>query len=388
MNPGVKAAARKIPLGRPFFDEREQEAVRRVLATEWILNGPEVRAFEGAFRSYVGAARASGVSSCTAGMHLALSALGVGREDEVLLPAFNFIAAGLAVLQAGARPVFVEVDTATGNLDLKDLERRITDKTKAILALHYAGFPAPMAEIMAVAGARGLKVVEDAAHALGSSYGGRKIGAWGDATAFSFGPLKMICTGMGGMVTSNDAGLIEKVNSLRSYGMDKSMWDRREALRPWSYSVGDLGHNFRMTDVAAAMGIVQMDKLESFVETRRRLVARYDEGLGGLGRFEFFTVPRGAAVAPLYYAVKTAGGWRDDLALFLIERGIGASVHWDPPLHLHPLFGPFGFRAGDLPCTERLAKEVISLPLHPAMTDEDADYVIGAVREFFSRRRA
>ena len=391
MNPDLKIESRQIPLGRPFFDEKEIEANRRIFDSSWVINGPEVRKFEAIFKNYIGVKNASAVISCTAGMHLALSAFHLKPAEEVLLPTFNFIAAGLSVLQAGARPAFVDIDQRTGTLDAADLKRRVTPRSKAILALHCVGFPCAINEILQVALANGLKVVEDAAHALGASYAGQRIGNHGDAVTFSFGPLKMICTGMGGMVTSGDASLIEKINQLRSYGMDKSMWDRREVASPWSYSVSELGHNFRMTDFQAALGIEQMKKLDLFISVRRQLAARYDKELKELGFFDFFEPPSEAEAVPLYYAVKLIDGkgpsCRDDLVRFLIERGVGASVHWDPPLHLHPLFQRLGYRHGDFPQTEKLSKQVLSLPLHPAMTDEDVDYVTGRIREFFESRR-
>jgi dTDP-4-amino-4,6-dideoxygalactose transaminase len=380
-SPEVKAQ-KKIPLGRPVFDEREIEANRKIFDSPWVINGPEVRRFEEAFKTWIQAPHASAVSSCTAGMHLALSALKIKAGDEVLLPAFNFIAGGLSVLQAGAKPVFAEVNPQTGNLDINDLEKRITPRTRAVLALHYAGYPCALRPLTELAKNKGIKVIEDAAHALGARYENKNIGCHGDATVFSFGPLKMICTGMGGVVTSPDKDLIASVNSLRTYGMDKSMWDRREADMPWSYGVTELGHNFRMTDFQAALGIIQMEKLSGFTAIRKRLAARYDETLKKLPFVELFKPEPGADPVPLYYAVKIKNGARDKLALYLISKGIGASVHWDPALHEHILFRQFGFKRGDFPKTEALARETISLPLFPAMTDEDVDLILGHIDDF------
>lgn len=380
---------RKIPLGRPVFNELEKEAVLKVFDSPWVLNGPKVREFEEKFKEYTGAKYASAVGSCTAGMHLSLSALGAGKDAEVLLPAFNFIADGLSVLQAGLRPVFVEVDPETGNMDPKDFEKRVSSKACAVLALHYAGFPSNMDAILRIAEKYGIKVIEDASHSAGASYGNKKIGAIGDATSFSFGPLKTLCSGMGGMVTSNDENIIKKVNSLRSYGMDKSMWDRKDEQMPWSYSISDLGHNFRMTDFQAAMGIVQLEKLDNFLRRREKIKNIYDEALSGLGVFEFFKPVSKAKPAPLYYSVKLSPkktGLRNKLALHLLSQGIGASVHWDPPLHLHPLFQKEGCREGDFPATEDLSRRVISLPLHPMMTDEDVDFIVQIIKEFLSKR--
>lgn len=379
----TETQTRKIPLGRPVFDKQEVEANTKVFDSPWVINGPEVRKFEEVFKKYTNTTNASAVSSCTAGMHLALIAAGVKKGDEVLLPAFNFIADGLSVLQAGGEAVFTDIDPTTSNMDPASLKKKITSKSKAILVLHYAGFPSPMDDIMAIAKEHGLKVIEDASHALGSGYGDKKIGAIGDATSFSFGPLKMICTGMGGMVTSNDKALVDKVNSLRSYGMDKSMWDRREDAKPWSYSVGELGHNFRMTDFQAALGIVQMSKLGAFVAERKKISNQYQEGLNEIGGFEFFKPVPKADPVPLYFAVKVKNKeTRDNLGLYLVQQGIGASVHWDIPLPEHGLFKHCKQKPSEWPASQEVANRVLSLPLYPAMTTEDVNYILDKIRTF------
>lgn len=382
----TETQTRKIPLGRPVFDEQEIEANRKVFDSPWVINGPEVRKFEEVFKKYTATSNASAVSSCTAGMHLALVAAGVKKGDEVLLPAFNFIADGLSVLQAGGEPVFVDIDPSTSNMDPAELKKKITSKSKAILVLHYAGFPSPMDDIMAIAKEHGLKVIEDASHALGSGYGDKKIGAIGDATAFSFGPLKMICTGMGGMVTGNDKAIIDKINSLRSYGMDKSMWDRREDAKPWSYSVGELGHNFRMTDFQASLGIVQMSKLGAFVAERKKISNQYQEGLKAIGGFEFFKPVPKADPVPLYFAVKVKDkDTRDGLGLNLVANGVGASVHWDIPLPEHGLFKNTKQKPSEWKGSSEISDRVLSLPLFPAMTEDDVTYILDKIRLFMKK---
>lgn len=376
-----------IPLGRPFFDQEEAEATMKIFDRQWVLDGPEVRKFEDEFKNYCGTTHAASVSNCTTGMHIALNAFGIADGDEVLMPAFNFAADGLSVIQARCKPVFVEVDPETGNLDPDDLPNRLTPKTKAILVLHYAGFPAKMDAIMAFAKKHNLKVIEDAAHALGASHQGKKIGNIGDATAFSFGPLKMICSGMGGMVTSNDEAFNAKLISLRSYGMDKSMYNRQTSKTPWSYSVSELGHNFRMSDFQAAIGIVQLKKLERFIAVRRQWAERYTQAIKDLEYVQFFKPVDGADPVPLYFVIKIAKkdepDLRDKFATALKEQGIGVSVHWDPALHMHPLYSKYGYKAGDFPKTEVLARQIISLPLGPAMTADDVDYITDRIRRFF-----
>ncbi len=375
-----------IPLGKPVFDHEEPAAVSEVFKQSWVLNGPKVREFEKAFAAFVGAPHAAAVTSCTAGMHLALAGYSFEPGSEVLLPAFNFVADGLSVLQAGLKPVFVDVDPATANMDMKDLARKITPKSKAILALHYAGWPCAMGTMLELAKQHNLKIIEDASHALGAKYDGKYVGALGDATSFSFGPLKMICTGMGGMVTTNDAELNKRINSGRSYGMDKSMWNRKDSDKPWSYSVETIGHNFRMTDYQAAMGLVQLKKLDSFIRVRKQLAAHYEKLLGELHVFDFLKIEPKSEPVPLYYAVKLKNpALRDALAMYLVERGVGASVHWDPPLHVHPLYQKMGYREGQFPASEALAKAIVSLPLYPAMTEAQVDTIVQIIQEFLKK---
>ncbi len=388
MNPNVKTETRKIPLGRPVFNQEEAQALAKVCETPWVLDGPEVRKFEECFKNYTGAVGAASVSNCTAGMHLALVALGLPEGSEVLLPAFNFVADGLSVLQARLKPCFVEVNPETGNMDVKDLAKRITRNTKAILALHYAGYPSNMDAILALAKENNIKIVEDASHALGASYRGKKVGAIGDATVFSFGPLKMICTGMGGMVTANDPAIAEKIASLRSYGMNKSMWNRRESKRPWNYLVSELGHNFRMTDFQATMGIIQMAKLPHFIEVRKKLSARYSEGLRSISAISFFSAEPGSEPVPLYYVIKVKKEFRDGLAIHLNEKGIGASVHWDPALHRHPLYQDLKLSDYNFPKSDELAAQIMSLPLSPVMTEEDVDYIVDHIKDYLSKGQA
>lgn len=391
MSTELKSNTKPIHLGQPSFDGREVEAIKKVFDSPWVLDGPHVRKFEEAFRNYIGAPYAASMCNCTAGMHIALNALGLKQGDEVLLPVFNFAAAGLAVLQAGCRPLFVDVNPITGNLDPKDAEKRITDKTKAILVLHYSGRPAAMDQIFTLARKHNLRIVEDAAHALGAVYQGRKIGTLGDATVFSFGPLKMICTGMGGMVTSQDAAVNEKLVTLRSYGMNKSMWNRQESKMPWSYSVTDLGHNFRMTDFQAALGIVQLEKLDEFIRLRKKYANQYDESLKDLKIVKFFEPEENAVSVPLYYSIKIIKKGdltiRDRLALFLKECGIGVSVHWDPALHLHPLYQSLGYQEGQYPHSELLTKQVLSLPLSPVISENEVNYIIEKMRFFCKKEQ-
>jgi len=376
---------KEIPLGKPMIGEEELKKVAEVFQSPWILNGPVVRRFEEVFGSYVGSPFNATVTSCTAGMHLAFVALGIESGDEVILPAFNFVADGLSVLQAGAVPRFVDVDPHTGNIDPQTIRKAISEKTKALFILHYAGLPADMEQILAIANKYRLPVIEDASHALGSRYKGKKVGTLGDMTIFSFGPMKLITTGMGGMVSTPHQAMYQKICVLRSYGMDRSLWDRKDDQKPWEYGVGDLGHNFRMTDIAAAMGLAQMEKMETFIRRRREIAHFYARELGTIEGIILPPEPEGFYHTYLYYVVQIdehrLGMSRDMLASRLKGAHLEVSVHWDPPLHLHKLYRRFGYQEGDFPHTEHLAKTVLTLPCYPGLSDEETERVVHAIKK-------
>lgn len=378
--------SQQIEFGMPFIDQEDLENLNFILREKWILNGPKVREFENEFSRYIGCKYAVAVSSCTAGMHLSLSALGVREGDEVIIPAFSFVANGLAVLQVAAIPRFVDVDPLTCNIDVSATKEAISERTKAILVLHYAGLPANLDQLLELSHKYNIPIIEDAAHALGAQYRGQKIGNFGDATVFSFGPLKMITTaGMGGMITTNRQDVYEKIKVLRSYGMNKSMWDRKQDQKPWKYEVSELGHNFRMTDICASMGLSQLRKLDSFLAKRRKLAELYSNELGGIDGIAVPSEPANLKHAYLYYVIKIDRGKygmsRDSLALYLKENGVGTSVHWDPPLHRHILYKKFT-NEKRFPNAEKLSKMVLSLPLHPKLDVEDVGLVISLIKRY------
>ncbi|MFC1866660.1 DegT/DnrJ/EryC1/StrS family aminotransferase [Thermodesulfobacteriota bacterium] len=373
----------KISIGRPSFGKEELKVMGDVLRSQWILNGPKVLEFENKFRERTGAEFAASVTSCTAGMHLALAALNV-EGGEVILPAFNFIGAGLAVLQAGAKPVFADVDSMTYTIDPKEIEKKITGKTRAIFVLHYAGLPADMDPILEIAAKYKIPVVEDAAHALGAEYKDRKVGTMGKATIFSFGPVKAITTGMGGMITTSDKSLDNNLRVLRSYGMNRSAWGRRNSNKPWRYQVNQLGHNFRMTEISAALGLVQLDRLGNFLSKRRKLSSLFTKTLSSIPGVTPPKEPIDYLHAFLYYVVRinkrSFGISRDSLAKRLIDLGIGVSVHWDPPLHLHNIFKKFGYKKTDFKVSERLSRELLTLPMHPKLTYKDIGFIVECIK--------
>jgi perosamine synthetase len=365
----------EIPMQRPCLGEDELAAVREVFASRWLGMGPRAAAFEQALRELLGVKHVLAVNTGTAALHLALDALGLRRGDEVILPSLTFIATAQAVLAAGATPVFCEVQPDTLTLDVADAARRITRRTRALLPVHYAGLACEMDEVLSVARDAGLRVVEDAAHAFGSLYKGRKVGTLGDATCFSFDPIKNITCGEGGAVATDDDEIADRVRRGRVLGMDRSSWDR-QGPRRWSCEVATRGYRYHLSDINAAIGLRQLPRLAAFKARKQAIVRRYDAALSGLAGVR--ALRHTEAAFPFLYVVRVSDGRRDDLMSHLKERKIGTGVHYVPN-HLQPLFRD---RRQHLPVTEQLFGEVLTLPLYFEMTDGEVDAVIAAVRSF------
>lgn len=371
---------RSIGLGEPVLGEPELERIREVFETGWILNGPTVEEFEDALREYVGAEHAVGATNCTAGMDLAFKALGLSG-GKAIIGGQSFVANGIAMHQNNVEPVFVDVDPETYNLHPDAVEER-AEEADAVFVLHYGGHAAEMDRILEIANERDLAVIEDAAHALGSEYRGRRVGTFGDATVFSFGPLKLLTTAMGGMVTTPHGDVAEKIEILRSYGMASDAWSRDDEQYSWRYSIPTLGHNFRLTDVAAAMGLEQLERVPGFIDHRRTRAAEYSEAFAAIDGIHP-PVERDDRHHPyLYYVIRVGEEFplsRNELAVRLEEAGVEVSVHWDPPLHEHRAIRE---TVGDvtLPVSERLADQLLTLPMHPKLTAEDVEYVADLVR--------
>jgi dTDP-4-amino-4,6-dideoxygalactose transaminase len=379
---------RQVPFHRPSFDEREIRAIEEVLRSGWITTGEKAREFERRFAEYVGASHAVAVNSCTAGLHLALAAEGIGPGDEVITTPYTFVATVETICYLGARPVFADIDPATRNIDPEQVAAKITPKTRAIVPVHIAGLPCELDAIHEVAAARGIPVLEDAAHSLPASYKGRRIGALSRATAFSFYATKNLTTAEGGMLTTDDADLAARYRRLSLHGITADGWKRYRLGGKWFYEVVEMGYKYNLTDVAAAMGLVQLDKLDGFDARRHEIAKAFDERLGDLPDLALPEEPAGMRHAWHLYIVgltDKARVSRDILIERLTERGVGTSVHFIPA-HLHPYYATrLGHRRGDLPRAEAAFDRAISLPLYPAMTDEDVDYVASAVREALTR---
>jgi dTDP-4-amino-4,6-dideoxygalactose transaminase len=382
------AAPPLVPFAPPDIGSAEIEEVVRTLESGWLTTGPRVRRFEERFAAYVGAPYAVAVSSCTAGLHLSLVAAEIGAGDEVITTPLTFCATANVIVHAGATPVFADVDPRTGTLDPDAVAAAVTPRTRAIIPVHYAGRPVDTAAFRAIADRYGLTIIEDAAHCIEGVSAGRKIGTTGDTTAFSFYATKNLTTGEGGMVTTASAETARRIRTASLHGMTRPAWTRYERAGHCHYDVVMPGFKYNMTDLAAAIGIHQLEAVTRHLRRREDISARYDAALADLPVSFFDPVPDGSVHAQHLYTMLVdgiVGPTRDELLQDLASRGIAASVHF-PAVHLHSYYvNRFGFSRGDFPAAERIADTVVSLPLSPALTDDQAECVIHAVRAAFER---
>lgn len=377
-----------LPFARPDISEAEIAAVTQALRSGWVTTGPKTREFEQAFTDYLGGngLQSIAVNSATAGLHLALEALGIGPGDEVIAPTLTFTATVEVVRYLGADPVLVDVDPVTLNIDPDAIRAAITPRTKAIMPVHYAGLACRMDEILAIAHEHGLKVVEDAAHALPTTWKGQLVGQLqSDVTVFSFYANKTITTGEGGMAVTRHPKLAERMRVMRLHGMSRDAFDRFSAQTPaWYYEIVAPGFKYNMTDIAAAMGVEQLARLPQFVQRRQHLAARYQAQLAGLPLVLPADAPAGDAHAWHLYVVRLAPGarvGRDEIIQALSDRGIGTSVHY-VPLHRQPYWRDrYQLTPARFPHAEAAYQCMLSLPLFTAMHDTDQDSVIGALHE-------
>ena len=374
---------------RPCFDESEIEAVTEVLRSGWWTKGKVTVAFEEAFADLVGAKYALAVNSCTAALQLAMVVHGFGPGDEIITTPMTFCSTVTTILNCGATPVFVDVDPETGLIDPNAIEAAITPRTKGIVPVHYAGLVCDMDGINAIAKAHGLAVVEDAAHGLTARYKGRPVGSFGNATCFSFYVTKNVATGEGGMLTSDDPDFISKARVLSLHGMSRDAWNRYGNKGSWQYAVEEAGFKYNITDIASALGMAQLKKLDFMQQKRKKYAALYDELLADCAAV--CRVKPGADVEScehLYVLKLDLDRLTIDRAAFIEEltaRKIGTSVHFIP-LHLQPLYQrTLGTREGDFPNCEAYFDRIISLPLYPSMTREDVCYVAEAVCEIAAK---
>lgn len=366
-----------IPYGRQSIDEDDIQAVVDVLRGDYLTTGPSITAFEKAVCEYTGAKYAVAISNGTAALHAACFAAGIGHGDEVITTPITFAASSNCVLYCGGTPVFADIKPDTYNIDPEDIRRKITEKTKAIIAVHFTGQPCEMDEIHAIAKEHNLLVIEDAAHALGADYKGTKIGALSDMTTFSFHPVKHITTGEGGMIMTNDEKLYERLVLFRSHGItrDEKLMTCNEG--GWYYQQLELGYNYRITDIQCALGVSQMRKLDRFVARRRELVARYNDAFADVEGIICPHQAEGCNNSWHLYVVQVPN--RKEVYDKLKEAGINVNVHYIP-VYKHPYYQANGYV--DVCCSkaEELYAHMISLPLYPDLTNEAQDYVIEKIK--------
>jgi dTDP-4-amino-4,6-dideoxygalactose transaminase len=375
----------KIPITRPFFTDAEANAVAEVLASGWVSQGHQVAAFEGAFARYVGARHAIAVTSCTSALHLALHALGIGPGDDVLLPSFTFVATANAVEYCGARPVFVDIDLATFNVDVERLETAITPRTRAVIPVHLFGLSADMSAVRDVARRHDLVVIEDAACAVGTRYGDRHVGTLEQAGCFSFHPRKLITTGEGGMITTDDTALADHLRSLRSHAASVPDAARHDAAGGFLLpAFAEIGFNYRMTDIQAAIGLAQLAKLEEILRRRIALAATYTEALREIPWLRTAPVPASGVHAFQSYVVLVltdAPRSRDGLAHHLESLGI-ATRQGTHAVHALAYYRKrYGLNVGDCPVAWRADTQSLALPLFSQMSAAEQQRVVAALRE-------
>ena len=390
INGGSPVRATFLPYGRQSVDEADIQAVVEVLRSDWLTTGPKVAEFEEAFATRVGAAHAVSFSSGTAALHAAAFAAGLKSGDEAITTPLTFAATANCVLYQGATPVFADVCEDTLNLDPQSIEAKISAKTRAILPVDYAGHPADLTPILEIARRHKLVVIEDACHALGAEYDGRRVGSIADMTVFSFHPVKHITTGEGGMVATNDAKFAETLRRFRNHGISSDARQRQSAGQ-WHYEMVLLGFNYRLPDIGCALGIQQLKKLDANLARRREIAARYTEA--------FREIP---GVIPPAVRPEANPAWhlypiRLDLKKLTVDRAevfralraenIGVNVHYIP-VHLHPYYRErFGYKGGEFPIAEDAYERLISLPMFHGMSDQDVDDVVEAVSKIAAHFR-
>lgn len=376
-----------LPYSLPDIGDEEIAEVVDSLRSGWLTTGPKTRQFEKDFAAYLGSeVEAVAVSAATAGLHLALEACGIGPGDEVITTTYTFTSTAEVIRYLGADPVFVDIDPHTLNIDVSLIEDAITPRTKAIIPVHFAGLACDMNEIISLARKYNLKVVEDAAHALPSSYHGQLIGTLeSDVTVFSFYATKPLATGEGGMVVTRNKEIADRCRVMRLHGINRDAFDRYIADKPsWYYEVIAPGFKYNMTDLAASVGIHQLKKLNSMQAKREAMADRYNKAFNGLP----LTLPASPLINDFHawhlYVIRlnnNAKISRDDFIAEMFRRGIGCSVHFIP-LHLHPYWrDTYNLKAEDFPCAYDAFKRAVSLPLYTRMTEEDQERVINAVVE-------
>ena len=369
-----------LSYGRQSIDDDDIAAVTEVLRSNWLTTGPKVAEFEKAFANVTGAREAVAISNGTAALHAAMYALGIGPGDEVIVPALTFAASSNCVLYQGGTPVFADVQPDTLLVDPEDVATKITPRTRAIVAVDYAGQPCDYDALRRLADKHGLALVADACHALGGSYQGRAVGSLADLSTFSLHPVKPITTGEGGAITTDNPELAQRMRIFRSHGITTDHRQREQA-GSWFYEMVDLGYNYRLTDLQCALGLSQLKKLPAWVARRSEIAEQYDERFASLAEIQLPVVRAGCQSGWHLYVIRLnlelLSGGRADVFQALRAQNIGVQVHYIP-VPWHPYYQKLGYRKGQWPVAEAAYERIISLPIFPAMSDRDVDDVVAA----------
>jgi len=370
-----------IPVFRPSITEEEIAAVAEVLRSGWLGQGPRSEQFQQEFARFSGVPYAVGVNSCTAALHLALSCLGVGKGDAVVVPALTFVSTAHVVIYQNAQPILADVDPVTLCLRVQDVEKVITPKTRAIIVVHYGGQPARLSELVQFCTERKIHLIEDCAHACGASYYQKPVGGWGDAGCFSFQAIKNLTTGDGGMLTLRDKRLAKIAHQEAWLGISSSTWERvegAEKMYSWEYAIDRIGYKYHMNDIMAAIGLVQLKRLPEMNGRRREIAGRYHEAFAGLG---WLDVPRemtNTVRSWWNYPIRVPAEHRTRLVDHMRSQGISVGVHYKP-LHLQECYK---YLHAHVPVTDREWERLVSLPIFPDLTDDQQQMVINAVGQF------
>jgi dTDP-4-amino-4,6-dideoxygalactose transaminase len=372
-----------LPPFRHTIEEDEIAEVVDTLKSDWVTTGPKTKDFEERFKKYLGCRHAVAVNSCTAALHLSLAACGIGHKDEVITSPFTFAATSEVIIHRGAIPKFADIERETFNIDPAQVVEKISERTRAIIPVHYAGHPCEMDEIKEIAEDHDLVIIEDAAHALGASYKKKKIGTIGDSTCFSFYATKNITTSEGGMLATDNDDIAEKANILSLHGISKDAWKRYSSEGSWDYEILFAGYKYNMSDVQAAIGLHQLRKIRWMQDRRAEIARKYNKALGGIPEIVTPTTRRHVVHAwhlyPILVNLDLLTLDRNEFIERLRSENIGTSVHFKP-LHLHPYYRTrYAFSGGEFPNSEEIFSREISLPLYPRMTDQDVMDVIEAV---------
>ncbi|MHC1681693.1 MAG: UDP-4-amino-4,6-dideoxy-N-acetyl-beta-L-altrosamine transaminase [Clostridiaceae bacterium] len=379
-----------LPYGRQSIDDKDVQKVVEVLKGDFLTTGPYVSEFEKKVADYVGAKYAVAVCNGTAALHMACYAAGIQEGDEVIVSSMTFAASSNCVLYCKGTPVFADIDPNTYNIDLEDLQRKITSKTKAIVAVDFTGQPVDIDAIREIANKNDLIFIEDGAHSLGSEYKGVRVGSQADMTMFSFHPVKPVTTGEGGIITTNNEVFYKKMLLFRTHGITKNPSEMRDNHGPWYHEQIELGYNYRITDLQSVLGTSQMDKLDGFIKRRREIVSMYNEAFKELPEvvtpYQADFAKSGYHIYVLKLNLEAINATKKDIFTALLKENIGVNLHY-LPVYLHPYYQDLGYKKGLCKVAEDTYERILTIPLFPAMSDQDIQDVINAVRKVITYYR-